>query len=256
MACALRGKAKFLSLWPRQEVSSFGEKVVMPVVWGMFCWGDPFLTVNNSAWDTAYAAGMYILVERQAYLSVGGHESVKNSLIDDHDLAKTFKYKALPVLIADGKHLYQSRMYTGWKALWNGWTRSLYPVMGYSNLALLIMFLCVNALFVMPFAELLALGTFWAAGSQLENLGALLALVVVQLVAVVIWWLDMAACFQGLGLAYILLVPLGGFILSLLLLNSAYKTWTGGSVEWKDRDLLARIPGERPMPPRRARRSS
>jgi len=236
MGYAIRAQARLLSLWPTQELGSFWERVVMPVIWGSFFWFDPFHTVNDFSFDTAYAIGQYLLVERRAYLCVGGHAGVRDSFIDDHDLAKGFKYRAFNLLVADGRQLYTTRMYQSGKALWYGWTKTLFRLMEYNPLILVIVILCINAMCLMPFLELSVVAAMWFTASVPDHYPVLVGLVAAQLVAVFIWWMRMLGCYRGLGLPYLLFVPAGSLVATAVCLNSAWCVWKGRTIRWKDRE--------------------
>ena len=73
---------------PVQELGSFFERLVMPVLLGSFLVGDPFNSINNQSDERAYAYGQYALIRRTAYEAIGGHTSVRNQILDDIALAR------------------------------------------------------------------------------------------------------------------------------------------------------------------------
>ena len=120
LAYALNNKAELVSFVPVQELGSFPEKLIMPVLLSSFLLGDPFHSVNDSISKRAYAYGQYIVCRRSSYLATGGHQRVRDEIVEDHALARVFKENGYKICVADGKTLYRVRMYTNLETLWLG----------------------------------------------------------------------------------------------------------------------------------------
>lgn len=72
----------------------------------------------------AYCIGQYIVFKRDAYDSLGGHSTVKNSLVEDvplanHALENGFRYNILTT-----ENIYSVRMYDSLKSFITGWRRN------------------------------------------------------------------------------------------------------------------------------------
>lgn len=72
-----------------------------------------------------YAIGQYLLISREAYFQVGGHERVRASLAEDIDLARAVLENSLRYSIFPEAGLYQVQMYASWSDFWRGWKRLL-----------------------------------------------------------------------------------------------------------------------------------
>lgn len=73
----------------------------------------------------AGAFGPCILCNREDYLLSGGHEAIKESLMDDLAIGKAFQKNDLPVYCYSGRDEVQFRMYPeGLSQLVEGWTKS------------------------------------------------------------------------------------------------------------------------------------
>ncbi|KHD87161.1 MAG: hypothetical protein OM95_15815 [Bdellovibrio sp. ArHS] len=72
-----------------------------------------------------YAIGQYLLISRQAYVAVGGHEELRSSLTEDIELAQKIIDKNLCYTIFPSATLYQVQMYDSVKEFWQGWKRLL-----------------------------------------------------------------------------------------------------------------------------------
>src|SRR5262249_43004400 len=107
---AIKNEVDLISFVPMQELGSFWERLLMPVLLSSFLVGDPFHAVNNPKRKLAYAYGQYILCRRSSYLAIGGHQSVRDEIVEDHAIARVFKQKGYKICVADGKTLYSVRM--------------------------------------------------------------------------------------------------------------------------------------------------
>lgn len=71
----------------------------------------------------AFANGQFMLFRREAYDAIGGHEAVKDELLEDLALARNMADAGRPagLFLADG--MLTCRMYESWQAFRNGWKR-------------------------------------------------------------------------------------------------------------------------------------
>ena len=124
-----------LSYSPEQEVKSWWELAVMPVVFAELVRTFPPERVNDPA-DTAVAAnGQYILVRRRVYEALGGHRAVELNLLEDVELARVFKASKHKIWFRFGGGMVRTRMYRSFRAMWEGWTKNL-ALLFYRPLAL------------------------------------------------------------------------------------------------------------------------
>jgi len=232
---AMDNKIDLLSFVPMQELGSFPEKLIMPVLLSAFLLGDPFHTVNDPKAERAYAYGQYILCRRSSYLALGGHHSVRDEIVEDHALARVFKQKGYKIEIVDGKSLYSVRMYTDLESLWLGWTKNLYSFID-SKLAYLVLILTMMlAVLVLPFVYLGLVGSVWANGNISEFLYRMTALVVVQIGVLALWFRRTSDHFDGIKWYHFFLIPFGCLAVCALYLHAAFLVHSGGQVNWKGR---------------------
>ncbi|MBK8915881.1 MAG: glycosyltransferase [Phycisphaerales bacterium] len=83
---AMRNGVEFLSVLPRIDAGSFWERVVQPAASGMMLFWNPPHRVNSAKSSCAYANGAFMLMTRDAYGRLGGHEAVKATLNEDMHL--------------------------------------------------------------------------------------------------------------------------------------------------------------------------
>ncbi len=110
-----------LTLYPRLEMGSFILKAVLPILLvGLYLIGRPD-KVNSGG--SAFAFGSFILVRRDAYQRIGGHQNVRNSILEDRALAITCRHRGLRMLLADSNGLMTAAWNRNLKSLWQGMIR-------------------------------------------------------------------------------------------------------------------------------------
>ncbi len=69
--------------------------------------------------------GQMLLIDRQVYFNVGGHEAVKGEVLENFHLARLLRRQAIPLCCLAGKQTLSMRMYPhGIKDLAAGWTKA------------------------------------------------------------------------------------------------------------------------------------
>ena len=125
VAEAQRQGVSLLSYSPEQEVHSFWEKAVMPVIFAELAAAYRPSEVSDPASPAAAANGQYILISREAYDAVGGHAAVRASLLEDVALARAVKASGRKILFRNGADAVRTRMYRSFAQLREGWTKNL-----------------------------------------------------------------------------------------------------------------------------------
>ena len=143
---ALERKVDFLSLWPRDGSRGFWEHLLIPLCGAMIVIWYGSRRVNDPKYPHAFANGQFILVHREAYLRFGGHEAVKDAIIEDVPLARCAKAAGLSVLTALGSDIYQVRMYESLREIVRGWRRIYLGVLTRRQLILSMMSILVGSL--------------------------------------------------------------------------------------------------------------
>ncbi len=114
-----------LSYSPRQIVSGFWQRALMPLVFAELALAYPPDKVSDPASPLAAANGQFLMVQREAYFDVGGHSAVAGSLLEDVDLAALLKGRGYPILFRYAPDALSSRMYRGAGSMVEGWTKNL-----------------------------------------------------------------------------------------------------------------------------------
>ena len=124
---ARRRRLTFLSCWPRLAMTSFWEKLLMPmlnvVVFSLF----PALVSTSQQVSLAIAHGACILAHRETYFKIGGHKSVRNEIFEDVRLAQLWRRRGERGLCLDGRDVVWVRMYSSFGEIWGGFQKNFFP---------------------------------------------------------------------------------------------------------------------------------
>jgi len=123
--------AALLSYSPEQEVHTFWEKAVMPVIFAELAVTYRPAEVSDRNSPAAAANGQYLLVSRQAYEAVGGHAALATSLLEDVALARAVKLSGRKIFFRFGGDAVCTRMYRTLPQLTEGWTKNLALLFSY-----------------------------------------------------------------------------------------------------------------------------
>jgi len=122
---ASRHKAGVLSYSPRQLVSGFWQRVLMPLVFSELALAYPPTKVSDPNERVAAANGQFLLVEREAYRRLGGHPSVKDRVLEDVEMAFIAKRRRVGLRFRYAPDALSTRMYLTTGGMIEGWTKNL-----------------------------------------------------------------------------------------------------------------------------------
>jgi glycosyltransferase involved in cell wall biosynthesis len=235
LSIAAENGAAMVSFSPEQVMETWYEKAVIPYVFTRLSSRFRFAEVNDPSKPAAAANGQFILIRRDAYGTVGGHASISGEVLEDVALAARVKAAGYRIWFGGGKGIVRVRMYRSFPAMWEGWKKNLYSLMGGNAKAVK--------------AEV--------ARALLPILLVLLAMVGVGGITASI---PVAATVLGMGLLGILIaydadLESSGFSSRLLaygipgrllfagMLWASYRSYRSGRLEWKGRAYPANTPG-------------
>ena len=122
---AERHKVGMLSYSPRQLVSGFAQRTLMPLVFSELALAYPPAKVSDPAQHIAAANGQFLLIEREAYRKIGGHASVADKVLEDVELAFIAKRRRVGLRFRYADDALSARMYRTTGAMIEGWTKNL-----------------------------------------------------------------------------------------------------------------------------------
>lgn len=151
--------ADMLTIFPQEEVVTWGERLVVPVMyWSIHSFLSVPLAHSPRAPGLSVAIGQYMLFTRAAYEAIGGHAAIRDIVVDDVALAKRIKAAGLRLRLADGTHRVRCRMYRGFREAWNGFSKNLYAAFDYNAALLLFVWTYLLVVAWEPILALVAAG--------------------------------------------------------------------------------------------------
>jgi glycosyltransferase involved in cell wall biosynthesis len=120
-----------LSYSPKQLVTGFWQRALMPLIFSELALAYPPQKVSDAESRVAAANGQFLMVQRAVYLQVGGHSTVAGSLLEDVDLAFLLKRRKHPIRFRYAPDALSTRMYRNFGAMFEGWTKNLARLFGF-----------------------------------------------------------------------------------------------------------------------------
>lgn len=231
LVTALEGEgADLMSGFPRQEVLTAGEKIIVPFFsWVTYAFTPLLLGYRLRLPALSTAIGQAMLFRRTAYEAIGGHRAARAAIVEDMELARRVKAGGYRWRMARITDLISCRMYRGGRAAWNGLSRNLFAAFNFRLAPYLFVWGWLLALFFKPFYDL----ALYAAGRPVGvPLVAVLACVALALVLWLFVYHQLKAPWWPAAL-----YPATLIIMELVALRSL---WLGisGRLTWKDRALI------------------
>lgn len=226
--------ADLLSVSPGQETPTWWEKSVIPLVYVKLAGLYRFEEVSDPNSPAAAANGQYLLVRRDTYQRVGGHEAVRGAILEDVELARRVKAAGGRLVFLPGAAWVRTRMYNSFHEMWRGWTKNLYLLYGEDLGHMVASFVAAWILDVFPALAFLALCLWFAA----ERGGAAIAVGAVACFLLVVlrqWSYGLALHRLGYDARLAGYQVPGALLFSLMLVNSARAHRLAGRVQWKGR---------------------
>lgn len=167
---AERHDVALLSYSPRQIVSNIVQRALLPLVFSELASTYPPKKVSDPSSPVAAANGQFLLVRRQAYFDVGGHQAVASAVLEDVALARLLKRRNA-IRLRYAPEAVRTRMYSGVGDMVEGWTKNLALLFGnplFMAAGTLLNFLLLIGLPLLPwlipslqFWQMLAIGLLW-----------------------------------------------------------------------------------------------
>src|SRR6202044_2063395 len=135
---AVEHDAVLVSYSPEQELGSFWERALIPFVYCRLANKFSFARVNDPRQPDAAANGQFLLLLREVYEKLGGHAAIAGQILEDVALARQVKGAGYGIYFTAPIGTVRTRMYRSFGAMWEGWTKNLYPLMGGKPAAILL----------------------------------------------------------------------------------------------------------------------
>jgi chlorobactene glucosyltransferase len=235
---AERYKADMLSLIPFQELGTFWERVIQPLIFASIFSAFPNDKVNNPDSKETLAIGQFILIRRDVYEAVGGHESIRDKIVEDVALAKLVKGGGYTLRVAGGKRLIQTRMYKSLNEIWEGWTKNSFLGIDKNWMYLIRSLFILSLLGYLPIFLLIKSALDSSSTESLVYLIILIESSWLFFLNIYIAWENTRT--YGIPAYYAIFYPLSISIFIGIMLSSAYKVMSGKGVVWKERRYVVK----------------
>ena len=237
LAFAQQRDLQVATTFPLNELPTLPEKLILPVFYQFALTAFPVQALISPEPPAKYAManGQCLMVKRDAYWSIGGHEAVKDKVLEDIEFAQAMRragfriglvtafdelhvrmYRCFNEIVQGlGKHATAGRQASGWRAFW-AVARMSFTLL----LPPLLLMACVLALLFAPMGE-------WV-------MPALLAAIASN-VASYLFWARRYRTWYRLSPATALLAPVGWLLYLFIVARGTFKTlykrgWNGRDV--------------------------
>jgi glycosyltransferase involved in cell wall biosynthesis len=129
LADAAANGASMVSYSPGQEMQTWWERALIPFIFCRLAQLYSYAAVNDPESPAAAANGQYLLIRREAYDAIGGHAAVSGDVLEDVALARRLKAAGIKLFFTSGAEIARVRMYSSFRAMWEGWTKNLIPLL-------------------------------------------------------------------------------------------------------------------------------
>jgi chlorobactene glucosyltransferase len=224
-------QADLLTAYPRQEVVTWAEKLVVPFFpWSILSFLPLALAYRVRASALCAANGQYMLFRRAAYDQIGGYAAVRTDAVDDIALARQIKAHGLGWRMALATQDVRCRMYRNSAQVLEGFTKNLFAGFGYRVLPFLLIWLWIGIVFLQPPIVLVLI----AAGLLHSTYSAVMAAAGIFF-AVLLWGISNARFGLPLYLALFYTVTT---VLALFIAARSVAFAVRGRSTWKGRTMV------------------
>jgi glycosyltransferase involved in cell wall biosynthesis len=122
--------AALVSFSPQQITQNWYEKALIPYIYLRLAKHFPYENVNDPNSPAAAANGQFLMIRRDVYDSLGGHASVAGEVLEDVAFAVRIKAAGHRMWFGSGEGIVRVRMYRSFGAMWQGWKKNLYRLIG------------------------------------------------------------------------------------------------------------------------------
>jgi chlorobactene glucosyltransferase len=224
-------RSDLLTALPREEVISWGEKLVVPVIsWAIFTLLPLRLAARWSRPEFSITIGQLMLFRKTALEAIGGYEAVRQEVVDDVALGRLIIAHGYRWTLLDGTGEVTCRMYRGFGDAVEGFTKNAFAFFDFRVFPCIAVCLWIGLAFLEP--PLALVSTYL--GMPLTRFPTNLAIVaLVQ--SLILWHMAYRRLRLPIYLAALYPVSLGLFI--LIIFRSMAFTITG-QARWKGRQLV------------------
>ena len=217
-----------LSLFPKRITATYVDKIISVTMgWFIFSCLPSIFSNQNPMFSSAF--GQYLLFRKSSYLLIGGHESIRNKILDDFELARNITSNSLVLKLFDGTERLTTFSYSNEKEALDGLSKSIFPFFNNKIFPFIILWIMFMSMGLIPF--ILFFGDFFDIKLSKSK----------ELMTYLIWgsltlsW-SMASYRSKQGIFYGVAFPLIATLTAIIGVFSIL-TFTYKNVNWKERNV-------------------
>ena len=135
-------KIDLLTLVPGRDTKLIADHAMKKIIsWFIVCWLPMKLAINLNAPFLSATFGQFMLFKKSSFTQIGGFIAIKDSPVDDFQLGRNIKKNMFKWMLYDAAFRITTRTYNTNKDLISGYSKNIFPAVGYSISIFLIIFL-------------------------------------------------------------------------------------------------------------------
>lgn len=232
VASAIKRKASLLSILSSLTITRTFERIVQPIASTFLVRQYPVDRINREIRPRPFANGQFLLFSKESYESIGGHDAVKDDLLEDIAFARKIHAKGgkVQVLFADG--LLRCSMYSTFEAFKTGWKR-IYIEASTRNISRLrrsgMLTIVLSVLLPALGVAGIVVGAFISTPLVWLSIASLISCVWV------ICWLYKI---NNAPMIYAIFAPFGGLVVAKLFFDAASMLRNRTPIQWGGREYI------------------
>ena len=218
-----------ISLFPNRITDTAIDKVISVTIgWFIFSCLPIIFSKKNPIFSSAF--GQFLLFRKGAYFSIGGHESIKDKILDDFELGRLLTKKGYNLSVLDGTERISTFSYSTEKEALEGLSKSIFPFFNNKLIPFLILLILFLSMGLMPI--FIMMGEFF--GSKLTKSKEMIAYFIWGMLTLS-WTISSYRSKQGLryGILYPVITTLTAIVGIFSIITFLTK-----SVNWKNRNII------------------
>ena len=135
-------KIDLLTLVPGRDTKLIADHAMKKIIsWFIVCWLPMKLAINLNAPFLSATFGQFMLFKKSSFTQIGGFIAIKDNPVDDFQLGRNIKRNLFKWMLYDAAFRITTRTYNTNKDLISGYSKNIFPALGYSISIFLIIFL-------------------------------------------------------------------------------------------------------------------
>ena len=149
-----RNNLDALSIEPHFEWTGFIQKLAFSVFTLITACLFPVFVVNAKGSKLALSNGQYIMMKKEVYKKIGGHEKIKDRILEDLAIIENVKAAGFHYNLAIGTDVVTVKMYKDIASFWQGWSRILFLALDRNYLGVIVLYILAMITSLFPFVVL------------------------------------------------------------------------------------------------------